>query len=151
MRIVPAFFTGMDKAMKKATAYIDGTCMGNPGRAGIGVALYDECGKLFYETSQCIGMATNNIAEYQALIHALEKAEKFGCDTLLVYTDSELLARQINGFYKVKDEKLKSLFLKAKQLMRSFKDIRVRHIDRKKNKYADNLASRSVWNQNSDN
>lgn len=131
--------------MKKLTAYIDGACSGNPGKAGIGVVLYDESGAHAYEASRAIGDGTNNIAEYEALIHALEKASELKCDDLLVYTDSELLARQINGFYKVKNETLRVLFTKAKSLMRNFAGVKVRHIEREKNKYADNLASQSLW------
>jgi len=136
--------------MKKLTAYIDGACKGNPGQAGIGVVIYNESGAIIYETGKSIGKATNNIAEYEALIHALEKAGELKCEALCVYTDSELLARQINGFYKVKNENLRGLFLKAKELMRNFTDIRVRHIDRENNKYADNLADQALWPQNSE-
>ena len=131
--------------MKKMTAYIDGACKGNPGKAGIGVVIYGEGGAVIYEAGRPIGEATNNIAEYEALIHALEKASELGCGTLTVYTDSELLARQINGFYKVKDADLRGLFLKAKGLMHAFTDVRVRHIDREKNKCADNLADQALW------
>src|SRR4030042_1755393 len=98
--------------MKKLTANIDGACKGNPGPAGIGVVIYDEAGAIVYETGKPIGEATNNIAEYEALIHALEKAAELKCEVLYVNTDSELLARQINGFYKVKDANLRNLFLK---------------------------------------
>ena len=136
--------------MKKMTANIDGACKGNPGPAGIGVVIYDETGAIVYETGKPIGEATNNIAEYEALIHALEKAVELKCEVLYVNTDSELLARQINGFYKVKDENLRNLFLKAKGLMHNFNDIRVRHIDRENNKYADNLADQDLWPQNAE-
>ena len=136
--------------MKKLIAYIDGTCKGNPGPAGIGVVIYNESGAIVYEAGKSIGEATNNLAEYEAFIHALEKAAELKCEVLYVNTDSELLARQINGFYKVKDANLRDLFLKAKGLMHNFNDIRVRHIDREDNKYADNLADQALWPQNSE-
>lgn len=132
--------------MKKGIVYIDGACSGNPGEAGIGVLLCDEKGAEVCEISHYIGPATNNIAEYQALVTALEKSKELHFETLIIYTDSELLARQINGFYKVKDKNLKILFLKAKSLIQYFKDVKVHHIEREKNKKADKLAGESIAN-----
>lgn len=130
--------------MSKVNIYIDGTCLGNPGKAGIGVIFYDERGHEICELSHYLGDATNNIAEYQALISALQKAREIRLDNLFIYTDSELLARQINGFYKVRDKKLKSLYSKAKQLITNFKSVRIRYISREKNKYADKLAWQAI-------
>jgi ribonuclease HI len=132
--------------LKKGIAYIDGACSGNPGNAGIGVLLCDENGIEVCEISRYIGPATNNIAEYQALVACLDKAKELSFVNLTVYTDSELLARQINGLYKVKDEKLKILFMKAKTLMQNFADIKIHHIVREKNKKADKLATESIAN-----
>ena len=126
--------------------YIDGACLGNPGKAGIGVVFYNEKNQQICEMSHYLGDATNNIAEYQSLIAALKKALEIGLDNLFIYTDSELLARQINGFYKVKDKKLKLLYNKAKGLITNFKNVRVRYISREKNKYADRLAAQAVKN-----
>ena len=130
--------------MKKIKAYIDGACSGNPGKAGIGVVFYNEKDEQIFELSYYLGNATNNIAEYQSLIAALKKAKDIGSDDLIVYTDSELMARQINGFYKVRNEKLKLLFREAKELLANFKSVKVRHISRNENKYADNLAQQAV-------
>ena len=130
--------------MKKGIAYIDGACSGNPGNAGIGVLLCDENGVEVCEISRYIGPATNNIAEYQALVTGLEKARELCFEGLTVYTDSELLARQINGFYKVKDKNLKVLFMKAKMLMQDFAEVKIHHILREKNKKADKLATESI-------
>lgn len=130
--------------MKKIKAYIDGACSGNPGRSGIGVVFYNEKDEQIFELSYYLGDATNNIAEYQSLISALKKAKDMGSDDLIVYTDSELLARQMNGFYKVRDEKLKQLYNKAKGLIANFKNVRIFHISREKNKYADKLAKQAI-------
>jgi len=130
--------------MKQAKIYIDGACIGNPGKAGLGVVFYDEEERQICEMSHYIGDATNNIAEYQALVSALKKAKEIGLESLFIYTDSELVARQINGFYRVRDKDLKPLYNEAKQLIANFKGVRVRHISREKNKYADKLATQAV-------
>ncbi|PIU51353.1 ribonuclease H [Candidatus Desantisbacteria bacterium CG07_land_8_20_14_0_80_39_15] len=124
--------------------YIDGACLGNPGKAGIGVVFYNEKNQQICEMSHYLGDATNNIAEYQSLIAALKKALEIGLDNLFIYTDSELLARQINGFYKVRNEELKQLYSKAKKLIANFESVRIFHISREKNKYADKLAQQAV-------
>lgn len=130
--------------MNKIRIYIDGACSGNPGKAGIGVVIYNDRGEQVCELSYYLGDATNNIAEYQSLIAALKKARDIGSENLLVYTDSELLARQMNGFYRVKDEILKQLYRKAKELIMHFKSVRIFHISREKNKYADKLAQQAI-------
>ena len=130
--------------MNKIKIYIDGACSGNPGKAGIGAVFYDEKGQQICELSHYLGNATNNIAEYQSLISALKKAKEIGLDNLFIYTDSELLARQINGFYKVRNENLKPLYKRAKEMLTNFKSIKVRHINRNENKYADKLAQQAI-------
>jgi ribonuclease HI len=130
--------------MEKIKAYIDGACSGNPGKSGIGVVFYNEKDEQIFELSHYLGDATNNIAEYQALISALKKAKDMEGDDLIVYTDSELLERQMNGFYKVRNEELKQLCGKAKGLIEGFKSVKIFHINREKNKYADKLARQAI-------
>ncbi|OIN96067.1 hypothetical protein AUJ66_07475 [Candidatus Desantisbacteria bacterium CG1_02_38_46] len=136
--------------MSKTKIYIDGACIGNPGKSGAGVVFYNEKGQQLCELSHYLGEATNNIAEYQSLILALKKAMEIGLDNLFIYTDSELIARQINGFYKVRDKKLKLLYKKAMELLTNFKSVRVRHISRDENKYADRLAMQAVKKEKGD-
>jgi len=130
--------------VKKITAYIDGAASGNPGPAGIGVILCDASGGVLKNISKYIGEATNNVAEYTAVIEALEVCISIKAEGVSVNTDSELLAKQLNKQYKVKNENLKSLYGKVLQLAKNFEDVRVFHIDREKNKGADKLATSAI-------
>jgi ribonuclease HI len=120
--------------------YIDGASRGNPGAAGIGVVLCNDTGEPVKEISESVGVATNNVAEYRALIRGLEEARALGADTVEVYTDSELLARQLQGLYRVHSENLQPLYRRARALLGLFKSARVRHIPRAQNAQADRLA-----------
>ncbi|MCS6831408.1 MAG: ribonuclease HI family protein [bacterium] len=120
--------------------YIDGASRGNPGRAGIGVVLCNHAGEPVKEVSESIGETTNNVAEYHALIRGLEEARALGADAVEVYTDSELLARQINGLYGVHSLHLRPLYHRARALLGLFKSATVRHIPRSQNQRADQLA-----------
>lgn len=120
--------------------YIDGASRGNPGKAGIGVLLCNDADEPVKEISESIGETTNNVAEYRALIRALEEARALGADTVEVYTDSELLARQINGLYGVHSPHLQPLYRRARALLRLFKSASVQHIPRSQNQRADRLA-----------
>ena len=134
--------------LSKVVVYIDGASRGNPGPSGIGVVFVDSEEQPVCEFSRYIGTATNNIAEYSALICALQEAERKGYAQLHVRTDSQLLARQIAGQYKVKDFELQKLHALAKRLMQSFKVCQVDHIPRERNKLADRAASRAVSEKN---
>lgn len=125
------------------TIYTDGACFGNPGPMGIGVVVYKGKTKVM-ELSEYAGEGTNNIAEYLALIRALETAKKLGEKEVHIRTDSQLLARQISGEYKVKDRKLKPLKAKADDLMLGMK-VKVEHIEREKNEEADELSKRALF------
>jgi ribonuclease HI len=125
------------------TMFIDGACKGNPGAAAIGVVIKED-GKTIREISEAIGEATNNIAEYSALICALEQAQKLKASHLKIFTDSELLAKQITGHYQIKNEKLLLLYQQATNLAQGFKQIDVQHIPREENKDADRLASLAI-------
>lgn len=120
--------------------YIDGASRGNPGSAGIGIVLCDETDAPLKEISEFVGTTTNNVAEYRALIRGLEEARAVGWDTVEVYTDSELLAHQLNGLYVVRAPHLLPLYHRARALLRLFASARVQHIPRAQNIRADQLA-----------
>jgi len=119
---------------------MDGASRGNPGKAGIGVVLCNEAGELVKEISESVGIATNNVAEYRALIRGLEEARALGADTVQVYTDSELLAKQLNGHYGVHSPHLQPLYCRVRSLLRLFKNVTIQHIPRAQNQRADALA-----------
>jgi ribonuclease HI len=129
--------------------YIDGACSGNPGPAAIGVVGYQEAKELF-AISRSIGEATNNIAEYKALIAALKHGKAKGYDQIKIYSDSELLVKQMRGEYRVKDLNLKSLYTEATLVCKKIKNIEIVHIPRDKNKRANNLAQGGVRKVNSE-
>jgi ribonuclease HI len=128
---------------KTLEIFIDGACSGNPGRAGVGVVINCQ-GKTLKEISKPIGEATNNIAEYTALVYALQEALVMKAKELKIFTDSELMARQVTGVYKVKNEKLKILFDQVRHLMSGFDHVDINHVRREKNKQADKLATDSI-------
>jgi ribonuclease HI len=128
----------------KLIIHSDGGARGNPGPAGIGAIINSEDGEVVAEISQFIGHATNNQAEYQALLAGLEKALLLGADTLDCFLDSELAVKQINREYKVKNKELAPLFLKVYNLTTKFKAIRFVHIPREQNKEADRLANEAM-------
>ena len=129
---------------KKFFIYTDGGARGNPGPAGIGAVILDDKKKKVKEISKYIGEATNNNAEYSALICGLEEAGSLGAAEVVVSLDSELVVKQINGEYRVKNEEIKPLFKRAIKALKNFKSFEVRHIDRSKNKEADRLANKAI-------
>jgi len=129
---------------KKYILYIDGASRGNPGPAGIGIVILDEKKKKVKELYKYIGETTNNIAEYNALIYGLDEAAKLGANEIAVNMDSELVAKQLNGEYKVKDPNIKALFEKAAGVLKNFANFEIAHIDRLKNKDADRLANKAI-------
>jgi ribonuclease HI len=131
--------------------YIDGASRGNPGEAGIGVVLCNEVGEPVKEISESVGVATNNVAEYRALIRGLEEARALGADTVQVYTDSELLAKQLNGHYGVHSPHLQPLYCRVRSLLRLFKNVTIQHIPRAQNQRADALAKAASGNVSYDN
>ena len=128
----------------KLTIYTDGGARGNPGPAGIGVVILDERGSVIAEISEAIGQATNNQAEYKALIAGLTKAKDLGVRELEVFLDSELVVKQLNREYRVKDKDLASLFIQAYNVSLGFKKIIFKHIRREKNKLADKLVNQAL-------
>lgn len=122
---------------------IDGASSGNPGPAGIGVVIRQD-GTIIHEISKAIGEATNNVAEYTALVYALQEALIRRADMVTVITDSELVHRQVTGEYKVKNANIKPLFEQVQHLLRGFKQVKMKHVLREENKDADRLATRSI-------
>ncbi|MEI6835374.1 MAG: ribonuclease HI family protein [Candidatus Falkowbacteria bacterium] len=130
--------------MAKIIIHSDGGARGNPGPAGIGAVLNNEAGTVLAEISKYLGETTNNQAEYQALIAGLEKAKELKAQELDCYLDSELVVKQLNHEYKVKNAELAPLFLKVYNLSLSFKKIKFIHIRRELNKEADKLANEAM-------
>lgn len=122
----------------------DGASRGNPGHAGIGGQILSAKGDSLLTFSEYIGTTTNNVAEYRALIFGLEGALSLEGSTILVRLDSELLVRQLNGAYKVKNSGLKPLFQKAVSLLAGFKDVKIEHVFRDENREADILANQAI-------
>lgn len=129
--------------MKRARLAVDGASRGNPGPSGIGVVIYDARGRVAKEIGEHIGHSTNNVAEYSALIRGLREALDMGFTHIAVQTDSELVARQINGQYRVKNPGISPLFNSALDLLRRFEAASVIHVTRDKNTRADALASKA--------
>ena len=125
------------------TIHIDGAARGNPGPAAFAYVIAED-GKPVIEEKGCLGDTTNNIAEYTALLRALERAAQLGAKRLLIHSDSELLVKQMNGQYKVKNEGLLPLFLQAKQLVRQFDLVTLRHVPRAQNSRADQLCNEAL-------
>jgi len=126
-------------------AYTDGASRGNPGESGIGIILKDEIGNTIASHSSYIGKATNNIAEYMALAACLTIVQKMECKNLVVHSDSELMVRQMNGQYKVKDEGLKRHFQRIQRMLTSSPfHFTIKHVPRDKNQEADQLANRGI-------
>jgi ribonuclease HI len=125
----------------KATLFADGGARGNPGPAALGAVLVDESGGLLCEVGEYLGTATNNVAEWRALVAGLSAALDLGVDELTVKMDSELVVRQVNGVYRVKHPDLIPLHDRARSLMRRFARVDVRHVPRSQNKAADALVN----------
>ena len=126
--------------MKKIDVYIDGVSKGNPGKSAYGIAIFID-GKIYKKTGGFIGITTNNIAEYISLIFSLIECIPFQKDEIEIKSDSLLLVKQINGEYKILDEKLKILNFFAKSLLKRYKRIKIKYIEREKNKIADEIAN----------
>lgn len=126
--------------------YTDGACSGNPGPAGIGVVIRDG-GDTLRRLSRPIGQATNNIAEYTAVIEALQEALILKADGVVIRTDSELLFRQVTGDYQVKNGNIRPLFEQIQRLRRGFSRFAIYHVPREENREADQLAKQAVKNE----
>src|SRR5438128_195479 len=125
------------------TINIDGAARGNPGPAACAYVMTRE-GHLLSEAAHCLGTATNNFAEYTALVRALEQAAELGAEHLLIRSDSELLVKQMNGVYRVKDARLKVLYNQANRLREQFADVSIVHVPRAENSDADRLCNEAL-------
>lgn len=124
--------------------YIDGASRGNPGEAAIGVVFLDSQGNSIKQVSRYLGETTNNVAEYMALLYALHEALRDGYTDVAIKTDSELLARQIQGHYKVRDTTLRVLHNLALHFMSGFRVCHVEHVTRNYNVLADRAANNAI-------
>lgn len=123
------------------TAYFDGGARSNPGPAGYGVYIVDEQGTVRAELAGSLGIATNNIAEYNGLIAALQWAVDHNLDAITIKGDSLLIIEQMRGNYKVKNEGLKPLHMRARMLVMQIGNVKFEHVPREMNKDADRLSN----------
>jgi ribonuclease HI len=124
--------------------FTDGAARGNPGPAGLGVVLEDDSGMRLWGGHRYLGTATNNQAEYMALIEGLREAARWNPDRLEVYMDSQLVVEQLAGRYRVKNSDLRALYAEAVGLLQSFAQTAIHHVPREKNRGADALANRAI-------
>ena len=131
---------------KRLSLFTDGACRGNPGNGGAGAVLVGENGEVVSTAKRFLGHCTNNIAEYQALILGLEEALRRGSTAISIYLDSELIVRQIQGVYRVKNPTLKPLMADVRALLDRFDTWQVAHVPRSENAVADKLANEAIDN-----
>ncbi len=128
----------------KVVVHVDGGARGNPGPAAIGVVVSSPDGDVLEETSEPIGVATNNVAEYRALLRGLELARALGASEVEIVNDSELVARQVSGAYKVKHPAMKPLHAQATAALREFGSWGIRTVPRAQNARADELVNEAL-------
>jgi ribonuclease HI len=123
---------------------VDGAARGNPGPAGCGAFLRDPEGATRKKLCRYLGTTTNNVAEYEGLLMGLQSALDMGAKRVHIESDSELMVKQLNGLYRVRDEKLKALHRRALGLLEQFDSYRITHVRREQNRIADKLANQGV-------
>jgi len=141
--VVEAAFQGA-RRFEELHVYVDGAARGNPGPAAIGVLVLTREDKRVAAFGEAIGQTTNNYAEYTALVHALRLLSVFEVDRLRLYTDSELMAKQVKGEYRVKEKTLHSLNAQVMSMLQRYKDWEISHVPREQNAEADELANRAL-------
>jgi ribonuclease HI len=141
--VVEPAFQGA-RRFEELHVYVDGAARGNPGPAAVGVLVLTRQGKRVAAFGEAIGETTNNYAEYTALVHALRLLSVFEVDRLRVYTDSELMAKQVKGEYRVKEKTLQSPYTQVLSMLRRYKDWDISHIPREENAEADRLANHAL-------
>ena len=124
--------------------HTDGAARGNPGPAGAGAILRDESGTVVAEIAEGLGRATNNVAEWTAVLLALEEARRLGAERVDLRMDSQLVARQITGIYRVKHPDLQPIHARVMELLRGFDGYTVGHVPRELNKDADRLSNVAI-------
>ena len=127
---------------KQARAWVDGACRGNPGEAGFGVVIRNR--NRVEEISGFLGRTTNNVAEYAALVAALIFAQRQSLEKLTIYSDSQLLVRQLTGSYRVKAPHLVPIFLRVLKLRQTIPILEIQHVPREENQEADQLANQAI-------
>jgi ribonuclease HI len=130
--------------MAKLTVNVDGGARGNPGPAAIGAVVRGADGEILEERGERIGRATNNVAEYRALLLGIELAAAHGAEELELVGDSELIVRQVEGRYKVKDATMKGLHAEVKAALEPFQSWSIRHVRREQNADADRLVNAAL-------
>ena len=130
--------------MAKLTVNVDGGARGNPGPAAIGAVVRDATGAVLEERGERIGRATNNVAEYRALLLGIELAAELGASELELVGDSELIVRQVEGRYKVKDATMRELHAKVQEALAPFESWSIRHVRREQNADADRLVNTAL-------
>jgi ribonuclease HI len=125
----------------KVVVNVDGGARGNPGPAAIAAVVQDAGGGVLEERGERIGRATNNVAEYKALLLGIERAAALGADEIELVGDSELIVKQVKGEYKVKDATMRELHTEVKQALREFDNWSIRHVGRERNIEADRLVN----------
>jgi len=128
----------------RLTVHVDGGSRGNPGPAAIAAVISDANGQIVHEVHETIGRATNNVAEYRALILGIERAAELGATELELVGDSELVVKQVRGEYRVKDAGLKPLHSAAQQALGNFAEWQIRHVKREQNADADALVNQAL-------
>jgi ribonuclease HI len=128
----------------KVVVNVDGGSRGNPGPAAIAAVVQDAGGGVLEESAQPIGRATNNVAEYRALLLGIERAAALGASELELVGDSELIVRQVEGRYKVKDATMKELHAQVRRALAGFEDWSIRHVRRELNSEADRLVNEAL-------
>ncbi len=126
------------------TINVDGASRGNPGEAGAGAVIRDPEGQIIKKLKKYLGRATNNVAEYNAILIALESARDLGLNSIRILADSELMVKQLNGVYRVKSADLLPLYDRAVDLIKGFKDCKIAHVYREDNSTADGLANEAI-------
>ncbi len=145
--VVTESLPGFEPALRTVRIFCDGGSRGNPGPAGIGAVVLDasrEPVRVLTTVSETIGIATNNVAEYQALISGLEAAAEFGAHRMEVRADSQLLIRQLEGRYRVKNAGLQPLYRRAMELLRDYAEVDLQHVYREDNTEADALVNAAL-------
>ncbi len=132
------------RKIKELIIFTDGGSRGNPGPSAVGAVLFNKEGDIVEKISEYIGTATNNVAEYMAVIYGLQEAVYYGAEKVVLKLDSQLVARQLRGEYRVKDKHLKKFFGLAVNLLRGIKSVDIKEIPREKNKEADFLVNKAL-------
>lgn len=132
------------RAASRLVVHVDGGARGNPGPAAIAAVVSTSDGEVLEERGEAIGSATNNVAEYRALLLGLERARSLGAREIELVGDSELVVRQVRGEYKVKDEALKGLYAKVVKALSGFEKWSISHVRREENEPADTLVNAAL-------